>query len=141
MESESLNYNFISRKLYYKYIDTSTVNHFRLLLLTEEFIKIGKKYFLKYPNARCHINLNEELFHLNKQAEIDYLHSYKKQSKIQNEFFQKRDILCKDNKNKDCIICSDYFQKFYQEEKYHYGQLTEQVIKDIKTDIINFKKQ
>jgi len=35
-------------KLYYKYIDTSNINHYKLLLLTEEFKNISTNYFDKF---------------------------------------------------------------------------------------------
>jgi hypothetical protein len=54
-----MNIKFKLNKLYYKYINTSIVNHYRLLLLTEEYRKIGKDYFDKYPNAKGWINVNK----------------------------------------------------------------------------------
>jgi hypothetical protein len=57
-----MNIQFLFNKLYYKYIDTSTVNHYKLLLLTEEYRQIGKNYFYKYPNAQGWKNLNKELY-------------------------------------------------------------------------------
>ena len=77
-----MNIQFLLNKLYYKYIDTSTVNHYKLLLLTEEYIQIGKNYFYKYPNAQGWKNLNKELFDSNKQSEIEYMETSKKQSEI-----------------------------------------------------------
>lgn len=40
-----MNINFKLNKIYYKYINTSIVNQYRLLLLTEEYIQIGKSLF------------------------------------------------------------------------------------------------
>ena len=128
---------FKLNKLYYKYIDTSIVNHYRLLLLTEEYREISKSYFDKYPNARGWINLNKELFDTNKQSEIEYITGSKKQSKIKNLFFKNREIICKNNINKDSIICSKHFQDFYANCRYHYEQYTENIIKDIIIDIQN----
>lgn len=99
-----MNIKFKLNKLYYKYIDTSIVNHYRLLLLTEEYRQIGKSYFDKYPNAEGWANLNKELFETNKQAEIEYIEDSKKQSHIKNSFFENIEIICKNDNNKDCII-------------------------------------
>jgi hypothetical protein len=131
-------------KLYYKYIDTSNINHYKLLLLTEEYRQITTDYFNKYPTAEGWINLNKDLFNKNKQAEIDYIASSKRQSKIKNNFFENRDIICKNCKNKEYIICSNFFQNFYVNCKYHYEQSTEHIIsdimKDIKKDMQNMNK-
>jgi hypothetical protein len=135
-----MNIKFKLNKLYYKYIGTSIVNHYRLLLLTEEYRQIGKSYFDKYPNAEGWTNLNKELFDTNKQAEIEYIEDSKKQSQIKNSFFENREIICKNDNNKDCIICSKHFQEFYVNHKYHYEQCTENIIKDIITDIHNINK-
>ena len=40
-------------KLYYKYVDTSAVNHYRLLLLTEEYQQLEKQ------NANVNVNVNK----------------------------------------------------------------------------------
>jgi hypothetical protein len=137
-----MNIKFELNKLYYKYIDTSSINHFKLLLLTEEYRQISKNYFEKYPNSKGWINLNKELFDINKQAEIEYIEGSKKQSEIKNSFFENREIICKNDKNKDFIICSKHFQDFYVNSKYyyHYGQYTEDIIKDIIIDIQNIDK-
>jgi hypothetical protein len=135
-----MNIKFELNKLYYKYINISIVNHYKLLLLTEEYRKIGKNYFDKYPNAKGFINLNKELFDLNKQAEIEYIDYSKKQAKIKEAFFENREIICKNNKTKDFIICSDFFQKFYVSRKYHYEQCIENIVEDIITDIRSIDK-
>ena len=84
--------------------------------------------------------MNEELFDSNKQAEIEYIKSSKKQLEIMKEFFENREIICKNGQNKDSIISSNNFQEFYVDCKYHYGQCTENIIKDITTDIRNMDK-
>ena len=61
----------------------------------------------------------------------------KKQAKIKRDFFVNREIICKNDANKDCIICSNAFKEFYVDCNYHYGQCTELILKDIKTDIKN----
>ena len=132
--------NIALKKNYYKYINTSDINHYRLLILTEEYINISKNYFNKYQNASNWINLNKELFDSNTLAEIEYNTSSKKQSEIKNEFFKNREIICKKCKNKEYIICSDYFENFYVKKNYHYGQYSDNVIKDIITDIYNMDK-
>lgn len=132
-----MNFKFELTKLYYKYIDTYTVNHYKLLLLTEEYRRIGQKFFYKYPNADRWTNLNKELFDSNKQAEIEFKEGSKKQTEIKREFFENREIICKNDANKHCIICSDGFQDFYVDRKYHYEQCTELIIGEIKTDIQN----
>jgi len=126
-------------KLYYKY-NTSVVNHYKLLLLIDEYKGINKKYFDKYPNAKGWINLNEELFNLNKQAEIEFMDGSKNQSRIKKEFFENREIICNNNKNKNLIICSDFFENFYVCHKYHFEQNIENIVKDIITDIKNMEK-
>lgn len=136
-----MNFQFQLNKLYYKYINTSIINHYKLLFLTEEYIKIGKNYFDKYPNAEGWENLNKKLFDTNKEAELEYIDGSKKQTKIKNEFFQNRKIICKNCKNKESIICSDFFQEFYVNHKYHYEQNTELIIKNIITDILNMDKK
>jgi hypothetical protein len=137
-----MNIQFELNKLYYKYIDTSIINYYKLLLLTEEYQQIGKNYFYKYPNAEGWKNLNKELFDSNKQAEIEYIESSKKQAKIKKDFFENREIICKNDKNKDSIICSTFFQEFYANREcyYHYEQCTENIIKDIMKDIQNMEK-
>jgi len=136
-----MNIQFTLNKIYYKYINTSIINHYTLLLLTEEYRQIGKNYFLKYPNAEGWSNMNKKLFDSNKQAEIEYIDGSQKQSKIKNEFFKNREIICENYKNKDCIICSDTFQEFYVDNKYHYEQCTELILENIKTDILNMNKK
>jgi len=136
-----MNFKFELDKLYYTYVDTSIINHYKLLLLTEEYSQIGKKFFYKYPNARESKNLNKELFDSNKQAEKEYMEISKKQAKIKREFFVNREIICKNDANKDCIICSNVFKEFYVDCNYHYGQCTELILKDIKTDIKNMTKK
>jgi hypothetical protein len=126
-------------KFYYKYINNSIINHYKLLILTEEYINISKKYLKKYPNAKSWINLNEKLFVLNKQAETDYIECSKKQLKIKKEFFKSHEIICKNCKNKEYIICSDYFTNFYIKQKYHYEQYIDYVIENIIKDIHNKK--
>ena len=134
--TNKMNIKLELNKLYYKYINTSCVNYYRLLILSEEYRAIGKKYFKKYPKATGWINLNKELFDTNKQAEIDYIDSSEKQANIQKEFFEKREMVCKNCKNKkDSILCSDFFEDFYVSRKYHYGQCIENIVQDIKTDI------
>lgn len=132
-----MNINFKINKLYYKYINTSVINHYRLLLLTEEYRDIGINYYKKYPTAQGFINLNKQLFDSNKQAEIDYTDSSKKQSNIKNDFLIKQKILCKDCKNKDYKVCSDSFQKKYLNHSYHFEQNIENIISDIEYDIDN----
>ena len=132
--------NIKLKKFYYKYINTYDINHYRLLILTEEYMNISKKYFNKYPNASNWINLNQKLFDSNIYAKIDYNDASKKQSDIKNKFFKNREIICKKYKNKQYIICSDYFEKFYVAENYHYGQYADNVIKIIITDINNMDK-
>ena len=136
MNTIKLNLN----KLYYKYIDTSIVNHYRLLIITEEYIQISKNYFSKYPNAKNWINLNKELFEKNKKAELDYIESSKKQNELQKLFFENREIICKSsNVSKDCIICSEDIKSFYVDKNYHYGQSAENLIFDIIKDIQNIE--
>lgn len=131
-----MNIKFELTKLYYKYIDTSVVNHYKLFLLTEEYRHVGQKFFYKYPNAREWPNLNKEFFDSNKQAEIDFKEGSKKQVKIKKDFFVNREIICKNDANKDCVICSDGFHDFYVVRNYHYEQNTELILAEIKTDII-----
>jgi hypothetical protein len=130
-----MNIQFELNKLYYKYIDPSAINHYRLLLLTEEYIQLARNYFYKYPKAEGWRNLNKELFDSNKQAEIEYTEICKKRAVIKNDFFKNLKIIC--NNNKDCIICSPSFQEFYVDRNYHYDQMPEHVIEDIKSDIKN----
>ena len=85
--------------------------------------------------------MNKELFNINKQAKIEYIEAPKKQSQIKNSFFENREIICKNSNNKDFIICSKHFQEFYVNHKYHYGECTENIIKDIITDIQNIDKK
>jgi hypothetical protein len=131
---------FVFNKYYYKYINTSIVNHYRLLLLTEEYLNISKNYYHKYPTANGWINLNKELFYSNKQAEIDYIEASKMQSKIKEDFFKNIEIVCKNCKNKEFIICSNSFQKKYLNHKYHYEQSIEHIIENIMKDIHNIDK-
>jgi len=86
------------------------------------------------------INLNKELFESNKQAEIEYIDGSKRQDEIKKDFFANREIICKKCNNKEYIICSEFYQKFYVNHKYHYEQSIENIIKDIMTDIHNMDK-
>lgn len=128
---------FKLRKLYYKYINTSIINHYRLLIITEDIMNIGKNYFLKYPNASSWFNLNKKLFEKNKQAIIDHSESSKKQNELVKLFFENREIVCKNSDYHNSIICSEKFQLFYVDKKYHYTQCLENVINDIIKDIKN----
>ena len=132
-----MKFQFQLFKFYYKYINPSIINHYKLLLLTEEYRDIGNDYLRKYPTATNWINLNQKLFDYNKQAEIDFMESSKNQNKIKKEFFENREIICKNCKNKDYIICSDSFQKKYLDYSYRYEQCTELIINEIKKDIHN----
>ena len=84
----------------------------------------------------------------NKKAEIEYNAISKRQVQIKNDFFDSHQIICKNivnnknNKNtqKKYIICSDYFHEFYVCKKYHYEQFTDNIIKNIITDINYFSK-
>jgi hypothetical protein len=127
--------NIQLNKLYYKYIDPSPINHYKLLLLTEEYIQIARNYFYKYPNAQGWKHLNKELFDENKQAEIEYIEISEKRAVIKKEFLKNLEIIC--NNNKDCIICSPSFQEFYVDQNYHYDQMPEHVIEEIIKDIQN----
>ena len=42
-----MNIKFELNKLYYKY--NTSVNHYKLLLLTEEYRNVSKQFFDKYP--------------------------------------------------------------------------------------------
>lgn len=133
-----MNIKIYLNKLYYKYIDTSSINHYRLLLITEEYIKTGEEYFYKYPSAVG--NSKQKLFETNKQAKIEYIAGLKKQNELEKIFFENREIMCKNSDiSKDCIICSEYFQSFYVEADYHYGQCIENVLRDIIEDIKNIE--
>jgi hypothetical protein len=132
-----MNINFKINKLYYKYINTSVINHYRLLLLTEEYRNIGINYYKKYPTAQEFINLNKDLFDSNKNAEKDYIDGSIKQTNIKNDFYVKQEILCEDTKNKDCKVCSDSFKQKYLNQKYHFEQSIENIISDIQDDIHN----
>jgi hypothetical protein len=61
----------------------------------------------------------------------------KKQAEMKKEFFNVREILCKKDENKHCIICSPFFQEFYVYLNYHYEQFTQHVIQCIIKDIQN----
>ncbi len=128
---------FMLRKLYYKYIDTSIINHYRLLIITENYMHISKKFFKKYPRACGWKSENKQLFETNKQAEIDYNETAKKQDELAKLFFNNREIVCKNSDYCNSIICSEKFQLFYVDKKYHYSQCLENVINDIKKDIKN----
>jgi hypothetical protein len=132
-----MNYDMkiVLNKIYYKYFNKNCINNYRLLILTEEYINIGKNYFNKYPTAKGWINLNKELFESNKQAEIDYNILSKRQSDIKKEFFNNQEIMCKETKNKDYFVCSDFFNDFYVSKKYHYEQNTDIIIDNIIKDI------
>jgi hypothetical protein len=123
------------KKLYYKYIDTTAINHYRLLLLTEEFITIGTNYFDKYPTAQGWINMNKTLFEFNKNAEAEYKAISKRQTEITNQFFENQKKICENDTSKKCKICSDYFQSFFVSKKYHYTQFPNHVKMLIKSDI------
>ena len=135
-----MNINIPIKKLYYKYIDTTDINHYRLLILTEEYRNIGEKYFNKYPSANEWINLNKELFATNKQAEIEYNIVSKRQAEIVNDFIESHKILCNKYKNKEYSICFEHFEKKYLHQKYHYEQNPKYVIEDIMSDIHNIEK-
>ena len=124
-------------KLYYKYIDTSIINHYRLLIITEEYINISEKYFWKYPNAYGWKNLNKQLFETNMQAEIDYHEYSTKQQELLQLFFTNSKIICNNSDCNNFIICSEKFQSFYIDKKYHYMQFPQNVINDIIQDIQN----
>ena len=85
--------------------------------------------------------MNKKFFDSNKQAEIEYIEASKKLSEIKNIFFENREIICKNSKNKDCIVCSTFFQEFYVNNQYHYGQYRDNIIKDIIKDILNIEKK
>ena len=123
------------KKLYYKHIDTRAINHYRLLLLTEEFITIGANYFNKYPTAQGWINMNKTLFESNKNAEAEYNAISKRQCEITIQFFENQQKICRNDTSKKYKICSDYFQSFYVSKIYHYTQFPNDVKAIIKSDI------
>lgn len=131
-----MNTYILLKKIYYKYINKSDINHYRLLLTTEEYIDIGKNYFNKYPSAMNWINMNNALFSENPKAKLEYLECSKKQKQLEQVFFNNVNYICKNCAESEKLnICSDKFQKYYVNCSYHYGQTPHNVISIIMKDI------
>lgn len=129
-------------KLYFKYYDTKTINHYKLLLILEKYKKIGIGYFKKYPDAEPFINLNDELFIKNNKAKKDFIKTIEKQNELENEFYEYREIICTNSENsQDFKICSKYFEDFYVGKKYHFKQSINNLIKTVNQDIIKIESK
>ncbi len=130
------------KKLYYKYCNKKTINHYRLLVLTEEYRDIGINFYTKYPRATQYLksDVYTKLFLSNQEIKKDFDFVSGKQSEIKNEFFTNLEEICKNQSNKDCYICSDKFIKLYVKNKYDYGKNTEDIIKFIIADIEKIEK-
>ncbi len=113
-----MNFRFTLKKLYYTFVDTSSINLYRLLLLAEEYQNIGRDYFCRFYNT---------------------IEAEKTQNTLKHYFFRQRELLCKDDKYKDCRICSESFRDFYVERSYHFEQYPEHVIQEILEDIENIE--
>jgi hypothetical protein len=128
--------NIYLHKLYYKYVDTKSINHYRLLLLTENYVNIAKKYQKKYPNSSSWINLNDELFKKNNYAKKEFNDCVIAQKKIKEKFLKNITSICNnDCNNKKYDICSEYFNDFYIDKSYHYEQMPLEVMHIIENDI------
>lgn len=128
--------NILLKKSYYKYIKLDTTNHYRLLILSEQYKKIGIDYHNKYGTNY----IDNKLFKNDNGSKIDFQEASELQKKIQNEFFNNLEILCTKQENYNCMVCSEWFKNFYVDKKYHYGQFIDNVIIDIKKDIFNQEK-
>lgn len=127
--------NFLLKKSYYKYIKHDTKNLYRLLILTEQYKKIGIHYYNKYGTNY----FDDKLLKTN-ESKIDYLNASKLQQEIRKEFFENLEILSNKPENSNCKVCSKWFKDFYVDKQYHYGQCIDNVIIDIKKDILNQEK-
>ena len=123
------------KKLYYKYVYTTFIDHYRQLFLTEEYKKIGIEYNIKYPIASNFANMNEEMFFNNPQSKIDFYEASKKQEKIKNTFFSNIEEICSSCPNNEYYICSDIFKNNFIDKKYHYGESTDYIISKLEEEI------
>lgn len=120
---------------YYKHFNPYVTNHYNIVNKLEKYKSLSLCYFKKYPDSSNWGNLNEEFFNKNPNAKNEFYSCGKQQVQIKKEILSDIEFLCRNNKN--CDICSDYFQSFYVEYNYHIEQNIDTVIDYLKKDIIN----
>lgn len=123
--------------MYYKYIDKSVVNHYRLLITSEEIQANKQEYYRKWPSATGWTNLDEKMFEIFPQSRIDREHASNIDKDLKAEFFYKVNEICKNDTCKKYKICQENLQHYYIDKKYHYGKNLEPVIEALKEDIEN----
>lgn len=120
---------------YYKYFDPYTTNHYNLINKLEKYKSLSSCYLSKYPNSSVWINSNDDFFDKNPDAKNEFHSCVSQQSVIKKEILSDIEFLC--SKNKNCDICTDFFQSFYIKHNYHIDQNIDGVINYLKKDIIN----
>ena len=119
---------------YFRLFDPYKINHYNLINKLNKYKSISENYYNKYPGTVEWINLNEEIFKQIPEAKNEYLLCSEDQKLIKKQLITDIKLLCV--KNKNCTICSDFFQSFYIEYDYHIEQNIDNMIHYIKKDII-----
>ena len=118
---------------YYRFLDPYQINNYNLINKLNKHNSISIHFFNKYPSASNWFNLNDKLFE-NLSIKQEFLSCSKAQSNIITQVLHDIQILCNENKNSD--LCSEQFQSFYVEKKYHIEQNIDEVIDCVKNDVM-----
>lgn len=81
---------------YYRYFNPHKINHYNIINKLLRYKSIGLSFYLKYPDARNYVNLNDELFRKNPNAESEF-----KKNAFEQE---KKNFIIKEIKNNMKII-------------------------------------
>jgi hypothetical protein len=127
-------FNYICNLYYYRFIEPYKPNHYNLINKLYCYESIGKDYLNKYPTSSVWINENEKLFNNQPYAKDDYMYASEIQAIIKKSIINDIDIISKNNKNYN--ISKDKFQKYYIKSNYHIEQNIDDIIYELKNDII-----
>jgi len=120
---------------YYKFINTSAINEYRLYSITQEYIN-NKHKILGIPPICLHIQSLLGMPIDYEGLRIKRIKFDDKQEDLKNLFFKNQEIFCKKCENKNKSICSNMFQKTYVDNKHKYKYAPEDVIYFIREDLL-----
>jgi hypothetical protein len=133
----STQFYFNVKLYYYRYFNPYKINHYNIINKLHQYKYISSNYFQKYPTAKNWGNLNEELFKENPSSKTEFYSCSKEQDILKNQVVSDIKLICKNNK--ECILCSEWFQNFYIKYDYHIEQNIDGVIDYIKNDVIKME--
>jgi hypothetical protein len=132
-------FNFYKNLYYYKFFNPYRINHYNLINKLYQFKYISNNYFKKYPSASNWGSENEELFEKNPSSREEFYSCSKEQELLVKQLVSDIKIIC--NNNKECDLCSEWFQDFYIKYSYHIEQNIDGMINTIEKDIIKIENK